>query len=340
MPPNTSKWLALLGAVSALGAIPASAQMLINGAGATFPQQIYTKWFDEYRKIDPSVSFNYQGIGSGGGQKQILNETVDFGASDGPMSDDNLAKAPRALWHIPTVAGAVAVSYNLEGNPQLRLDGPTLAGIFLGKVTKWNDPAIASQNPDVKLPADEDIVVVHRSDGSGTSFIFTDYLSSVSPDWKEKVGKGVSANWPVGLGGKGNAGVAGQVKQTPGAIGYVELVYAHENKLPFADMKNSSGAYITPTVASVTAALAAAVIPDDFRFSMVNSPGAGAYPVCGATWLLVYADQKDHAKGEKLVQFLKWAYSDGEKLAPGLDYAPLPDAVLKRALARVESIKY
>jgi phosphate transport system substrate-binding protein len=341
MLPNKPKRLALIGcALAALSAANAPAQMLINGAGATFPQQIYTKWFDEYRKVDPSVSFNYQGIGSGGGQKQILNETVDFGASDGPMSDDNLAKAPRPLWHIPTVAGAVAVSYNLEGNPQLKLDGPTLAGIFLGKVTKWNDPAIAGQNPDVKLPADEDIVVVHRSDGSGTSFIFTDYLSSVSPDWKEKVSKGVSVNWPVGLGAKGNAGVAGQVKQTPGAIGYVELAYAHENKLPFADMKNASGNYITPTVASVTAAMAAATIPEDFRFSMVNSPGENAYPIAGATWLLVYADQKDHLKGEKLVQFLKWAYSDGEKFAPSLDYAPLPDAVLKRALARVEGIKY
>jgi phosphate transport system substrate-binding protein len=313
--------------------------MLINGAGATFPQQIYTKWFDEYQKVDPSVRFNYQGIGSGGGQKQILAETVDFGASDGPMSDENLAKAPRTLWHIPTVAGAVAVRYNLEGDPQVKLDGETLAAIFLGTITKWNDPAIAAQNSDVKLP-DVDIVVVHRSDGSGTSFIFTDYLSHVSADWKAKVGKGVSVSWPVGLGGKGNAGVAGQVKQTPGAIGYVELAYAHQNKLPFAEMKNASGIYVSPTIVSVTAALASATIPDDFRFSMVNAPGAAAYPIAGTTWLLVYAEQKDHDKGEKLVQFLKWAYSDGEKFAPSLDYAPLPDAVLKRALERVQSIKY
>jgi phosphate transport system substrate-binding protein len=326
-------------ALAALSATVGQAQMLINGAGATFPQQIYTKWFDEYQKVDPSVRFNYQGIGSGGGQKQILAETVDFGASDGPMSDDNLAKAPRALWHIPTVAGAVAVSYNLDGNPQLNLDGPTLAGIFLGTITKWNDPAIAGLNTDVKLPA-EDIVVVHRSDGSGTSFIFTDYLSAVSPDWKQKVGKGVSVSWPVGLGGKGNAGVSGQVKQTPGAIGYVELAYAHQNKLPFANLKNSSGNFVTPTVDSVTEALSSATIPDDFRFSMVNAPGAKAYPIAGTTWLLVYAEQKDHVKGEKLVQFLKWAYSDGEKFAPGLDYAPLPDAVLRRALERVQSIKY
>jgi len=326
-------------ALAACTAATSPAQMLINGAGATFPQQIYTKWFDEYQKVDPSVRFNYQGIGSGGGQKQILAETVDFGASDGPMSDENLAKAPRALWHIPTVAGAVAISYNVDGNPQLNLDGPALAGIFLGTVTKWNDPAIAALNPDVKLP-DLDIVVVHRSDGSGTSFIFTDYLSKVSPDWKAKVGKGVSVSWPVGLGGKGNAGVAGQVKQTPGAIGYVELAYAHQNKLPFANLKNAAGLFITPTVDSVTAALASATIPDDFRFSMVNSPGTTAYPIAGTTWLLVYAEQKDHDKGEKLVQFLKWAYSDGEKLAPGLDYAPLPDDLVKRALAKVGAIKY
>ncbi|HZZ18148.1 MAG TPA: phosphate ABC transporter substrate-binding protein PstS [Opitutaceae bacterium] len=333
------KKILTLCALLALGTSAASAQMLINGAGATFPQQIYTKWFSEYQKVDPSVSFNYQGIGSGGGQKQILAETVDFGASDGPMSDENLAKAPRQLLHIPTVAGAVAVSYNLEGNPQLNLDGTTLAGIFLGTITKWNDPAIAALNSGAKLP-DVDIVVVHRSDGSGTSFIFTDYLSHVSADWKSKVGKGVSVSWPVGLGGKGNAGVAGQVKQTPGAIGYVELAYAHQNKLPFANMKNASGIFITPTVDSVTAALASATIPDDFRFSMVNAPGTTAYPIAGTTWLLVYAEQKDHAKGEKLVQFLKWAYSDGEKLAPSLDYAPLSADLQKRALERVQSIKY
>jgi phosphate transport system substrate-binding protein len=333
------KKLLSIAAFAALTATCASAQMLINGAGATFPQQIYTKWFDEYQKVDPSVRFNYQGIGSGGGQKQILAETVDFGASDGPMSDDNLAKAPRTLWHFPTVSGAVALSYNLDGNPQLRLDGPTVAGIFLGKITKWNDLAIAGQNPGVTLP-DEDIVVVHRSDGSGTSFIFTDYLSSVAPAWKETVGKGVSVKWPVGLGGKGNAGVAGQVKQTPGAIGYVELAYAHQNKLPFADLKNSSGNYITPTVDSVTAAGASATIPDDFRFSMVNSSGEKAYPIAGTTWLLIYAEQKDHAKGEKLVQFLKWAYTDGEAFASGLDYAPLPDALVKRALDKAQQIKY
>jgi phosphate transport system substrate-binding protein len=337
---NKTPKLALLGAfLAAFGAASASAQMLINGAGATFPFPIYSKWFSEYAKVDPSVRFNYQSIGSGGGQKQILAETVDFGASDGPMSDDNLAKAPRALWHFPTVAGADVMTYNLPGVEKLRLDGETIAGIFLGKITKWNDPAIAGQNPDAKLP-DTDIVVVHRSDGSGTTYIFVDYLCSMSPEWKQKVGKGVSVSWPVGLGGKGNEGVSGQVKQTPGSIGYIELIYAKQNHLSYADVKNAAGNYITPSIESVTEALASANIPEDFRFSMVNSPGEKAYPISGTTWLLVYAEQKDHAKGEKLVQFLKWAYSDGEKLAPSLDYAPLPDGVVKRALARVQDVKY
>lgn len=326
-------------ALAALFATVASAQMLINGAGATFPQPIYTKWFDEYSKVDPSVRFNYQGIGSGGGQKQILSETVDFGASDGPMSDENLAKAPRTLWHIPTVAGAVVVSYNIPGNPKLKLDGTTLANIFLGKITKWNDPAIAGQNEGVSLP-DSDIVVVHRSDGSGTSYIFTDYLSSVSGEWKSKVGKNTAVNWPVGLGGKGNAGVAGQLKQSPGAIGYVELAYATQNNLPYADMKNAAGNYITPSLDSVTEALASAKIPEDFRFSMVNPPGDKAYPIAGTTWLLVYQQQKDAAKGKKLVEFLKWAYTDGEKMAASLEYAPLPANVQARVLKRVNEITY
>jgi len=317
----------------------AHAQMLINGAGATFPQPIYTKWFDEYSKVDTSVRFNYQGIGSGGGQKQILAETVDFGASDGPMSDENLAKAPRALWHIPTVAGAVVISYNLPGNPTLKLDGPTLAGIFLGKITKWNDPAIVAQNSGVNL-ADQDIVVVHRSDGSGTSYIFTDYLSTISAEWKAKVGKNTSVNWPTGLGGKSNAGVTGQIKQSPGAIGYVELAYARQNNLPFADMKNAAGVYVTPSIDSVTEALATATIPEDFRFSMVNAPGEKAYPIAGATWLLVYQQQKDAAKGKKLVEFLKWAYVDGEKMAASLDYAPLPGGVQERVLKRIAQITY
>ena len=331
------KLLAL--ALSSFLTTVASAQMLINGAGATFPYPIYSKWFDAYAKVDPSVRFNYQSIGSGGGQKQILAETVDFGASDGPMSDDNLAKAPRKLLHIPTVAGADVVSYNLPGGPKLKFDGTTLANIFLGKITKWNDPAIAAQNSDVSLP-DQDIVVVHRSDGSGTTYIFTDYLSSVSAEWKAKVGKNTSVSWPTGLGGKGNEGVAGQVKQVPGAIGYIELAYAVQNQLPYADVKNSSGSYITPSLESVTAALATATIPDDFRFSMVNPPGADAYPIAGTTWLLVYQQQKDPIKGKKLVAFLKWAYLEGEKMATSLNYAPLPDNVVRRVLQRIDEIQF
>ncbi|MGA2446780.1 MAG: phosphate ABC transporter substrate-binding protein PstS [Opitutaceae bacterium] len=331
------KLLAL--ALSGFLATVASAQMLINGAGATFPYPIYSKWFDTYAKVDPSVRFNYQSIGSGGGQKQILSETVDFGASDGPMSDENLAKAPRKLLHIPTVAGADVVSYNLSGVTSLKLDGPTLADIFLGKITKWNDPRLVALNDGTNLP-DQDIVVVHRSDGSGTTYIFVDYLSHVSPEWKTKVGTSTSVNWPAGLGGKGNEGVAGQIKQVPGAIGYIELAYAKQNKLPFADMKNAAGNYITASLDSVTEALATATIPDDFRFSMVNPPGAKAYPIAGATWLLVYQEQKDPLKGKKLVEFLKWAYKDGERLATALDYAPLPENVIQRVLARIDEIKY
>jgi phosphate transport system substrate-binding protein len=333
------KKVLLAGLAGILAVTAASAQMLINGAGATFPYPIYSKWFDAYAKVDPSVRFNYQSIGSGGGQKQILAETVDFGASDGPMTDENLAKAPGRLLHIPTVAGAVVVSYNVPGLTQLRLDGLTLADIFLGKITKWNDARIGSQNQGLSLP-DQDIVVVHRSDGSGTSYIFTDYLSSVSTEWKSRVGRNTSVNWPVGLGGKGNEGVAGQIKQVPGAIGYIELAYALQNRLPFADMKNAAGNYITASLGSVTEALATATIPEDFRFSMVNPPGAKAYPIAGATWLLVYQQQSDSIKGRKLVEFLKWAYTEGEKMATALNYAPLPDNVVQRVLARVNEIKY
>ena len=316
----------------------ASAQMLINGAGATFPYPIYSKWFDEYVKVDPSVRFNYQSIGSGGGQKQILAQTVDFGASDGPMSDENLGKAPGKILHIPTVAGAVVLTYNLPGNPALKLDGDTIGGIFLGQIKKWSDPKLSALNPGTKLP-DQEIVVVHRSDGSGTTFIFTDYLSKVSREWKEKVGNNTSVNWPAGIGGKGNEGVSGQVKQTPGAIGYVELIYATQNKMPYAEVKNSEGQFVKPTIESVTAAIATANIPDDFRFSMTNAPGKDAYPICGATWLLVYEQQKDAAKGKKLVEFLRWAAKDGEKMATDLQYAPLPDSLQQRVLKRIDEIK-
>ena len=316
-----------------------SAQMTINGAGATFPYPIYSKWFDEYAKVDPSVRFNYQSIGSGGGQKQILAQTVDFGASDGPMSDDNLAKAPGKLLHIPTVAGADVVAYNLPGNPVLKLDPDAIAGVFLGQIKKWNDPKITALNPGIKLP-DQDIVVVHRSDGSGTTYIWTDYLSKISSEWKQKVGTNTSVNWPTGLGGKGNEGVAGQIKQTPGALGYVELIYAVQNKMPYADVKNASGEFVKASLESITAAMATAQIPDDFRFSMTNAPGKDAYPIAGATWLLVYEQQKDPMKGNKLVEFLKWAMKDGEKMARDLQYAPLPENVQERVLRRVDEIKY
>ncbi len=326
--------IVLLAGVSAT----ASAQLMINGAGATFPYPIYSKWFDEYAKVDPSVRFNYQSIGSGGGQKQILAQTVDFGASDGPMSDDNLAKAPGKLLHIPTVAGADVVAYNLSGNPALKFDADTIAGIFLGQIKKWNDPKITALNVGVTLP-DQEIVVVHRSDGSGTTYIWTDYLSKISPEWKTKVGTNTSVNWPTGIGGKGNEGVAGQVRQTPGAVGYVELIYAVQNKMPYAEVKNAAGEFVKPTLESVTAALATADIPDDFRFSMTNAPGKDVYPIAGATWLLVYQQQKDAAKGKKLVEFLKWSVTDGEKMAKDLQYAPLPESVQQRVLKRIGEIK-
>jgi phosphate transport system substrate-binding protein len=334
--------LFLLGGACLLAATTGTrAQMLINGAGATFPYPIYSKWFDEYARVDPSVRFNYQSIGSGGGQKQITAQTVDFGASDGPMSDENLAKTPGKLLHIPTVAGADVITYNLPGDPKLKLDGETIANIYLGNITKWNDPKIAALNPGVDLPA-LPVVVVHRSDGSGTTFIFTDYLSSISPVWADSVGKGTSVKWPasIGVGAKGNEGVAGQVKQLSGAVGYVELIYAKQNKMPYADVKNAAGNFITPSLDSVTAALATAKIPDDFRFSMVNAPGDQAYPIAGTTWLLVYEKQKDAAKGKKLVEFLNWALIKGEGMAASLDYASLPESVQQRVLERIKTIKY
>jgi len=319
--------------------VTTSAQMLINGAGATFPYPIYSKWFSEYARVDPAIRINYQSIGSGGGQKQILEQTVDFGASDGPMSDENLAKAPGKLLHIPTVAGADVLTYNLPGSPKLKVDGPTIVDIFMGKITRWNDRRLADQNPGVQLP-DLDMVVVHRSDGSGTTYIWVDFLSSVSKEWNTKVGRGASVNWPAGLGGKGNEGVAGQIKQLPGAVGYVELIYAKQNKLPYADVKNAAGNYITPSLESVTEALSTAKIPDDFRFSMVNAPGEKAYPIAGTTWLLVYEQQKDAGKGKKLVEFLNWAINQGEGMAAALDYAALPDDVKQRVLERIKTIKY
>jgi phosphate transport system substrate-binding protein len=254
------------------------------------------------------------------------------------MSDENLGKAPGKILHIPTVAGAVVLTYNLTGNPALKLDADTIAGIFLGQIKKWNDPKLTALNSGTKLP-DQEIVVVHRSDGSGTTFIFTDYLSKVSGEWKQKAGNNTSVNWPAGIGGKGNEGVSGQVKQTPGAIGYVELIYATQNKMPYAEVKNTAGEFVKPSLESITAALSTGDIPEDFRFSITNAPGKDAYPICGATWLLVYEQQKDAAKGKKLVEFLKWAAKDGEKMAKDLQYAPLPDALQQRVLKRIDEIK-
>jgi phosphate transport system substrate-binding protein len=332
-------WIAALGLLALVQ--PAWAQTLINGAGATFPYPIYSKWFDEYAKVDPEVRFNYQSIGSGGGIKQITSGTVDFGATDGPMTDGQLKQAPGELLHIPTVLGAVVATYNLSGNPKLKFAPDVLADIFLGKITKWNDPRIASANGGVQLP-DQPILVVHRSDGSGTTYIWVDYLSKVSPDWQQKVGKGTSVNWPVGLGGKGNEGVAGQVKNTPGALGYVELAYAVKNKMPVASVKNAAGKFIEPTIASTTAAAAGAAknMPSDFRVSLTNPPGDEAYPIASFTWLLVYKDQQNELKGRAVAKFLWWMSHEGQKYADELLYAPLPQSVVKQVEAKIKEITY
>ncbi|TSK06047.1 MAG: phosphate ABC transporter substrate-binding protein PstS [Geobacter sp.] len=331
--------LALVAAVG--GAGQANAATLINGAGATFPYPLYSKWFTEYAKVDKSVKFNYQSIGSGGGIKQITAQTVDFGASDKFLSDAELKGAPGKLIHIPTVMGAVVVTYNLPGVPSgIKLNSEDVANIYLGKITKWNDPRIADDNKGVNLPA-KPIIVVHRSDGSGTTSIFTDYLSGVNAEWKSRVGTGAAVKWPVGLGGKGNEGVAGQIKTTPYSIGYVELAYAFENKLPYASLKNKAGAFVAPSIKSTSAAAAGAVknMPADYRISLVNQPGKDAYPVVGFTWLLVYEKQKDAAKGKHLVEFLNWAMTRGQKMAAPMLYAPLPDSVVKMVQKTIKTIK-
>jgi phosphate transport system substrate-binding protein len=304
-------------------------QAKLTGAGATFPNPLYTRWFTDYKaNVASGVEVNYQAIGSGGGVQQITAKTVDFGASDAPMSDDELSKAP-GIQHIPTTLGAVVMTYNLDGvTAPLKLDGATVAQIYLGKITKWNDPAIAGQNSGVTLPS-ADIVVVHRSDGSGTSFVFTDFLSSVSPDWKAGPGTSKNPQWPVGLGGQGNDGVTQQVKQNKNSIGYVELIYADTNKLPFADMKNASGEYITASTDTTSLAAAGVTLPADYRISIVNSKAKGAYPIASFTYILLYKDQPDAAKAKALVDFLWWAIHDGQKTNASLDYAPLPADVVK-----------
>ncbi len=324
----------------ALGIIPSAAlaDTLINGAGATFPYPIYSKWFDEYHKMKPEYKFNYQSIGSGGGIRQISAGTVDFGATDGPMTDDQLSAAPGYLFHIPTVLGAVAVSYNVEGiTTQLKLTPKAIAGIFLGTIKTWDDAAIAESNPGVALPS-QPIVVVHRSDGSGTTFIFVDYLCKVSPAWNTKVGRGTSVAWPTGLGGKGNEGVAGLVKATPNSIGYVELIYAKQNGLDFAAVQNKAGKFIEPSISAVSAA-AKTKIPADYRVSITNSADAEAYPISGFTWLLVYEKQKNTVKGQALVEFLNWMVADGQTFASDLGYAPLPaevKAMVQKTIAKIK----
>ncbi len=316
-----------------------SNSMLINGAGATFPYPIYSKWFDLYNRAHPELKFNYQSIGSGGGIRQVLAQTVDFGASDSPMTDEQLKSAPGPVVHIPTVLGAVAVVYTLPTlQAPLKLSGPVLADIFLGKIKKWNDPKLAVLNSGVTLP-DTDILVAHRADGSGTSFIFTDYLSKVSPEWLSKVGRGTAVNWPAGQGGKGNEGVTGVVKQTPGAIGYVEKAYATQNKLPMASVQNKSGEFMAPTTESVTAAAAGATIPDDFRVSITDAPGKGVYPISGFTYLLVVDPAKDPVKGKALIDFMTWAMQMGQSFAAPLQYSPLPPELVTRVQQRIVRMK-
>jgi phosphate transport system substrate-binding protein len=318
----------------------AGAETLINGAGATFPYPLYSKWFSEYARIDKSVKFNYQSIGSGGGIKQITARTVDFGASDKFLSDAELAAAPGKLLHIPTVMGAVVVTYNLPGIAKgLKLNSEDVANIYLGKITRWNDKRIVDDNPGVTLP-DKPIIVVHRSDGSGTTSIFTDYLSGVNAEWAKSVGKGASVKWPVGLGGKGNEGVAGQIKTTKYTVGYVELAYAFENKLPYATLKNKAGSWVEPSIKSTSAAAAAVKnMPADYRISLVNQPAKDAYPVVGFTWLLVYQEQKDKTKGKKLVEFLNWSLHQGQKMAPPMLYAPLPENIVTMVEKTIKSIR-
>lgn len=334
--------LAVFGLASAVWAANA---LTITGAGASFPYPMYSKWFDEYHKKDTNIEINYQSIGSGGGIKQVTEGTVDFGASDGPMNDDQLKafqdKHGFAILHFPTVLGAVVPTYNIPGvTTDLNFTPEALSGIFLGKITKWNDPVIAGANKGVTLPGN-DIVVVHRSDGSGTSYIWTDYLSKISDEWKTKVGRGASVNWPVGLGGKGNEGVAGLVKQTSNAFGYVELIYAIQNKMPYGTVKNSSGAFIKADLAGVTAAAAGAAksMPDDFRVSITDAPGKTAYPISSFTWLLIPAKFSDGTKRDAIKGFVKWMLADGQNYTEALSYAKLPKEVVAKEVKALDGIQ-
>ena len=319
----------------------AAQTMRINGAGATFPYPIYSKWFSEYNKIHSSVEINYQSIGSGGGIQQVTKQTVFFGASDGPMTPEQMQGAPGKILHFPTVLGAVVPVYNIPNvSAELHFSGPLLADMFLGKITKWNDPAIARLNAGVSLPA-SDITVAHRADGSGTTYIWVDYLSKVSPEWKSKVGVATSVNWPTGVGGRGNEGVSALVRQTPGAIGYVELIYALQNKIAYGSVQNTGGEFVKASVSSVTAAAAEAAgkMPPDFRVSITNAPGKGVYPVSSFTWLLLYENAKDKAQAKTMVDFMNWALTEGQKYCADLGYAPLPEAVVKLEMAALGKIK-
>ena len=337
------KKLSLLAVLLAVATFTAAqGQVLLNAAGATFPFPMYSKWFDLYKQAHPNVQINYQSIGSGGGIRQLIDKTVDFGASDGPMSDEQLKQASVPILHFPTVMGADVPSYNVPGvSGELNFTPEALAGIFLGKITKWNDAAIASANSGVKLPGD-DIVVVHRSDGSGTTYIFTDYLSKVSPEWQTKVGKATSVNWPVGLGGKGNEGVAGLIQQTPDSIGYIELIYAVQNKIAYGRVKNAAGAFVKADLAGVSAAAAAAAksMPDDFRVSITNPEGnKAAYPISSFTWLLIPSKFADATKRDAVKDFLKWMMTDGQQYCEGLSYAKLPKEVVTKEMKAIAQIQ-
>ncbi len=333
--------LALVTAMAMTTSIAFADTTLINGAGSTFMYPALTKWFEVYSTIDSSVQFNYQAIGSGAGIKQVTAKTVDFGGTDGPMTMDQMTQAPGRIYHIPMVMGAEAIAYNIPGvESGLKLTPDVLAGIFLGEITQWNDPKITQANPGINLPSSS-IVVAHRSDGSGTTYIFTDYLSSVSPTWKSKVGKGTSVDWPMGLGGKGNQGVSGILKQSPGSIGYVELAYAIQNKLTYGVMQNSSGNFVEPTVDSTSAAAAGVTIPDDFRVSIVNSSNPKAYPIAGFSWMLIYKNMTDEpVKGKAIVNFAKWAVTDGQKYSADLDYAPLPSDLVDKIQKKLDMVKF
>jgi phosphate transport system substrate-binding protein len=326
--------------VCALLAVPALAQTKLNGAGATFPNPIYSKWFSEYHKLHPDIEINYQSIGSGGGIRQVIAGTVDFGASDGPMTDDQLKEAKMKILHFPTVLGADVPAYNIPGvNAELKFTPDALAGIFLGKITKWNDKALTGPNPGVSLP-DRDIIVVHRSDGSGTTYIWTDYLSKISPEWQSQAGKGTSVKWPVGLGGKGNEGVAGSIRQLQGSIGYVELIYAVQNNISYGSVKNAAGNFVKASLESVTAAAASAPkMPADFRISITNPPGKDAYPISSFTWLLIPAQAKDASHSKILADFLNWMVTDGQRMTAALSYAPLPEGVVEKEKEAIKQVK-